>query len=311
PFPVTVRALSRFQTDTEAAEVIRGLASGDVDIVIGTHRLLGSEVSFKDLGLIIVDEEQRFGVEHKEKLKHMRASVDVLTMSATPIPRTLEMAITGIREMSTIMTPPEERHPVLTFVGPYDEKQVTAAIRRELLREGQVFYVHNRVQTIEKAAAKIRQLVPEARVIVGHGQMNEHQLEQVMIDFWEKRADVLVCTTIVEAGLDISNANTLIVERSDLFGLSQLHQLRGRVGRGRERAYAYFFYPPERPLTETAHDRLATLAQHTDVGAGMAVATKDLEIRGAGNLLGGEQSGHIADVGFDLYVRLVGEAVAE
>ncbi|HEY6737891.1 MAG TPA: transcription-repair coupling factor, partial [Actinopolymorphaceae bacterium] len=311
PFPVSVKSLSRFQTDTEAKEVQRGIATGEVDVVIGTHRLLSSDISFKDLGLIIVDEEQRFGVEHKEKLKQLRASVDVLTMSATPIPRTLEMAITGIREMSTIMTPPEERHPVLTYVGAYDEKQVSAAIRRELLREGQVFFVHNRVNTIEKAAARIRQLVPEARVAVGHGQMNEHQLEQVIVDFWEKRADVLVCTTIVEAGLDISNANTLIVERADLFGLSQLHQLRGRVGRGRERAYAYFLYPPERPLTETAHDRLATLAQNTDLGAGMAVAMKDLEIRGAGNLLGGEQSGHIADVGFDLYVRLVGEAVAE
>ncbi len=311
PFPVTVKSLSRFQTDTEAKATLHGLATGAVDVVIGTHRLLGNEVSFKDVGLIVVDEEQRFGVEHKEKLKALRASVDVLTMSATPIPRTLEMAITGIREMSTIMTPPEERHPVLTFVGGYDERQVVAAIRRELLREGQVFYVHNRVNTIEKAAARIRQLVPEARVVVGHGQMPEHQLEQVMLDFWEKRADVLVCTTIVEAGLDISNANTLIMERSDLFGLSQLHQMRGRVGRGRERAYAYFLYPPEKPLTETAHERLATLAQNTELGAGMAVAMKDLEIRGAGNLLGGEQSGHIADVGFDLYVRLVGEAVAE
>jgi transcription-repair coupling factor (superfamily II helicase) len=311
PFPVTVRALSRFQTDTEAKETLTGLATGAVDVVIGTHRLLGSEVSFKDVGLIVVDEEQRFGVEHKEKLKALRASVDVLTMSATPIPRTLEMAITGIREMSTIMTPPEERHPVLTFVGGYDERQVVAAIRRELLREGQVFFVHNRVNTIEKAASRIRALVPEARVVVGHGQMREHQLEQVMVDFWEKRADVLVCTTIVEAGLDISNANTLVMERSDLFGLSQLHQMRGRVGRGRERAYAYFLYPPEKPLTETAHERLATLAQNTELGAGMAVAMKDLEIRGAGNLLGGEQSGHIADVGFDLYVRLVGEAVAD
>ncbi|GAA2755811.1 transcription-repair coupling factor [Actinopolymorpha rutila] len=311
PFPVTVRALSRFQTDKEAEEVLRGLLVGEIDVVIGTHRLLGQEVSFKDVGLIVVDEEQRFGVEHKEKLKALRASVDVLTMSATPIPRTLEMAITGIREMSTIMTPPEERHPVLTFVGAYDERQVVAAIRRELLREGQVFFVHNRVNTIEKAAARIRQLVPEARVSVGHGQMGEHQLEEVISDFWEKRSDVLVCTTIVEAGLDISNANTLIVERADLFGLSQLHQLRGRVGRGRERAYAYFLYPAERPLTETAHDRLATLAQNTELGAGMAVAMKDLEIRGAGNMLGGEQSGHIADVGFDLYVRLVGEAVAE
>jgi transcription-repair coupling factor (superfamily II helicase) len=237
--------------------------------------------------------------------------VDVLTMSATPIPRTLEMSLTGIREMSTILTPPEERHPVLTFVGAYDEKQIAAAIRRELLREGQVFYVHNRVESIERAAARVRELVPEARVAVGHGQMHEDLLERVMIGFWEKEYDVLVCTTIVESGLDIPNANTLIVERADMFGLSQLHQIRGRVGRGRERAYAYFLYPPERPLTETAHDRLATIAQNTDLGAGMQVAMKDLEIRGAGNLLGGEQSGHIAGVGFDLYVRLVGEAVAE
>jgi transcription-repair coupling factor (superfamily II helicase) len=310
-FPVNVAPLSRFQTDKEAKSAADGLADGSVDVVIGTHRLLSGEVQFKDLGLVIVDEEQRFGVEHKEQLKRLRTAVDVLTMSATPIPRTLEMSITGIREMSTIATPPEERHPVLTFVGAYDEGQITAAIRRELLREGQVFVVHNRVNTIEKAAARIRQLVPEARVSVAHGQMNEHTLEQVIQDFWEKRSDVIVCTTIVESGIDISNANTMIVERSDLLGLSQLHQLRGRVGRGRERAYAYFFFPPEKPLTETAHDRLATIAQHADLGGGMAVAMKDLEIRGAGNLLGGEQSGHIADVGFDLYVRLVGEAVAE
>jgi transcription-repair coupling factor (superfamily II helicase) len=310
-FPVNVAGLSRFQTDKEAKAAIDGLADGSVDVVIGTHRLLSGEIDFKDLGLVIVDEEQRFGVEHKEQLKRLRTAVDVLTMSATPIPRTLEMSITGIREMSTIATPPEERHPVLTFVGGYDEGQVTAAIRRELLREGQVFFVHNRVNTIEKAAARIRQLVPEARVTVAHGQMPEHHLEQVIQDFWEKRADVIVCTTIVESGIDISNANTLITERADLLGLSQLHQLRGRVGRGRERAYAYFFFPPEKPLTETAHDRLATIAQHADLGAGMHVAMKDLEIRGAGNLLGGEQSGHIADVGFDLYVRLVGEAVAE
>ena len=231
-------------------------------------------------------------------------------MTATPIPRTLEMAVTGIREMSTITTPPEERHPVLTYVGAYEDRQVVAAVRRELLREGQVFYIHNRVQSIEKAAAKMRELVPEARIATAHGQMGEHQLEQVMLDFWEKRFDVLVCTTIVESGLDVSNANTMIIERSDTLGLSQLHQLRGRVGRSRERAYAYFLYPPEKPLTETAHERLATLAQHSDLGGGMAIAMKDLEIRGAGNLLGGEQSGHIADVGFDLYVRLVGEAVA-
>jgi transcription-repair coupling factor (superfamily II helicase) len=310
-FPVVLRALSRFQTDKEAREVIEGLKDGTVDLVIGTHRLLNPDIRMKDLGLIIVDEEQRFGVEHKEQMKRLRTSVDVLSMSATPIPRTLEMAITGIREMSTIATPPEERHPVLTYVGAYEDRQVTAAVRRELLRDGQVFYIHNRVQSIEKAAAKIKQLVPEARVATAHGQMGEHQLERVMLDFWEKRFDVLVCTTIVESGLDVSNANTMIIERSDTLGLSQLHQLRGRVGRSRERAYAYFLYPPDKPLTETAHERLATLAQHSDLGGGMAIAMKDLEIRGAGNLLGGEQSGHIADVGFDLYVRLVGEAVSE
>src|SRR5690625_3217295 len=310
-FPVEVRALSRFQSDAEATEVKEGLRSGKVDVVIGTHRLLTGEVRFKDLGLVIIDEEQRFGVEHKETLKQLRTNVDVLAMSATPIPRTLEMAITGIREMSTLATPPEERHPILTYVGPYEEKQVAAAVRRELLREGQVFYVHNRVSSINRAASKLAELVPEARIAVAHGQMGEHQLERVIQDFWNREFDVLVCTTIVETGLDISNANTLIVERADTFGLSQLHQLRGRVCRGRERAYAYFLYPPDTQLTETAHDRLTTLAAHTELGAGMQVAMKDLEIRGAGNLLGGQQSGHIEGVGFDLYVRLVGEAVAK
>ncbi|MEU3554596.1 transcription-repair coupling factor [Streptomyces fragilis] len=310
-FPVKVKALSRFQSEAESKATLEGLRDGSVDVVIGTHRLFSSETRFKDLGLVIVDEEQRFGVEHKEQLKKLRANVDVLTMSATPIPRTLEMAVTGIREMSTITTPPEERHPVLTFVGPYEERQIGAAIRRELLREGQVFYIHNRVESIDRAAARLREIVPEARIATAHGQMSEQALEQVVVDFWEKRFDVLVSTTIVESGIDIANANTLIVERGDNFGLSQLHQLRGRVGRGRERGYAYFLYPPEKPLTETAHERLATIAQHTDLGAGMYVAMKDLEIRGAGNLLGGEQSGHIAGVGFDLYVRMVGEAVAE
>ncbi len=310
-FPINVAALSRFQSDVEVKKTVDDIRDGRVDVVIGTHRLLSGDVAFKNLGLVVIDEEQRFGVEHKEQLKRLRTSVDVLAMSATPIPRTLEMAITGIREMSTIATPPEERHPVLTFAGPYDEAQLTAAVRRELLREGQVFYVHNRVQSIDKIARRLAELVPEARVVTAHGQMSEQRLEQVMIDFWERRADVLVCTTIIEAGLDISTANTLLVERADALGLAQLHQLRGRVGRGRERAYAYFLYPPEKPLTEAAHDRLATIAAHSDLNAGMAVAMKDLEIRGAGNLLGGEQSGHIADVGFDLYIRLVGEAVAE
>ncbi|GAA4961613.1 hypothetical protein GCM10023238_31020 [Streptomyces heliomycini] len=267
-FPVVVKALSRFQTDTEAKAVLEGLREGSVDVVIGTHRLFSSETRFKDLGLVIVDEEQRFGVEHKEQLKKLRANVDVLTMSATPIPRTLEMAVTGIREMSTITTPPEERHPVLTFVGPYEQKQIGAAIRRELLREGQVFYIHNRVESIDRAAARLREIVPEARIATAHGQMSESALEKVVVDFWEKKFDVLVSTTIVESGIDISNANTLIVERGDNFGLSQLHQLRGRVGRGRERGYAYFLYPPEKPLTETAHERLATIAQHNRDGRG-------------------------------------------
>ncbi len=308
-FPVTVKGLSRFTDPTESKAVVEGLADGSVDIVIGTHRLLQTGVRWKDLGLVIVDEEQRFGVEHKEHIKSLRSHVDVLTMSATPTPRTLEMSLAGIREMSTILTPPEERHPVLTYVGPYDEKQVAAALRRELLRDGQAFFIHNRVSSIDSAAARVRQMVPEARVVVAHGQMPEELLEKTVEGFWNREFDILVCTTIVETGLDISNANTLIVERADTFGLSQLHQLRGRVGRSRERGYAYFLYPPEVPLTETAYDRLATIAQNNDLGAGMAVAMKDLEIRGAGNVLGVEQSGHVAGVGFDLYVRLVGEAV--
>jgi transcription-repair coupling factor (superfamily II helicase) len=310
-FPVKVRSLSRFQTEKEVKETIAGLATGEIDMVIGTHRLLSGHVKFRQLGLVIIDEEQRFGVEHKEKLKDLKHNVDVLAMSATPIPRTLEMAITGIREMSTLATPPEERHPILTYIGGYSEKQVAAAIRRELIREGQVFFVHNRVSTIEKVANDLAELVPEARIAVAHGQMGEAALEQVVVDFWEKKFDVLVSTTIIETGIDIPNANTLIVDRAENFGLSQLHQIRGRVGRSRERAYAYFFYDPSKPLSETAHDRLATIAQNNELGGGMQIALKDLEIRGAGNLLGGEQSGHIAGVGFDLYLRMIGEAVSE
>lgn len=310
-FPVRVAGLSRFNSAKESKEILKDLETGSVDVIIGTHRLLSQDVVFKDLGLVVVDEEQRFGVEQKESLKKLRTSVDVLAMSATPIPRTLEMAVTGIREMSTITTPPEERHPILTYVGPSEEPQISAAIRRELLRDGQVFYIHNRVESIDQAASKLQTLIPEARIRVAHGQMGEHMLEDVILGFWNRDFDVLVCTTIVESGLDISNANTLIVERSDRFGLSQLHQLRGRVGRGRERAYAYFLYPPDQPLSEVAIDRLKTIAANTDLGSGMRVALKDLEIRGAGNLLGGEQSGHIADVGFDLYMRMVGEAVAD
>ena len=310
-FPVTVAMVSRFNTTAQQADTLDKLATGVVDVVIGTHRLLQPSTKFHDLGLVIVDEEQRFGVEAKEYLKTLRAAVDVLTLSATPIPRTLEMSLTGIREMSTIATPPEERHPVLTYVGAHEPRQVAAAVRRELLRDGQVFYIHNRVQSIDKAAARLRELVPEARIAIAHGQQSEDQLEATMVGFWERDFDVLVSTTIVESGLDIANANTLIIERSDLLGLSQLHQIRGRVGRGRERGYAYITYDPQRPLTEVAYDRLATIAQNTDLGSGIAVAMKDLEIRGAGNLLGGEQSGHIAGVGFDLYIRLVGEAVAD
>ena len=308
-FPITVKGLSRFTDPAQSRATLEGMKDGSVDIAIGTHRLLQTGVTWKDLGLVVVDEEQRFGVEHKEHIKSMRTHVDVLTMSATPIPRTLGMSLAGIREMSTILTPPEERYPVLTYVGPHDDKQVAAALRREMLRDGQAFYIHNRVRTIDQAAARVQGLVPEARVVVAHGQMPEEQLERTVEGFWNREYDILVCTTIVETGLDISNANTLIVERADTFGLSQLHQLRGRVGRSRERGYAYFLYPPEITLTETAYDRLATIAQNNELGAGMAVAMKDLEIRGAGNVLGAAQSGHVAGVGFDLYVRLVGEAV--
>lgn len=309
-FPIHLRALSRFQTEKESKQTLEGLADGTVDVVIGTHRLLSEGVKFKDLGLVIIDEEQRFGVEHKDALKKLKTNVDILAMSATPIPRTLEMAVTGIREMSTLATPPEDRHPILTYVGPYSDKQAAAAIKRELLREGQVFFVHNRVASINRVAAHLAELVPEARIGVAHGQLSEHQLEQVIVDFWERKFDVLVSTTIIETGLDIANANTLIVDRADKYGLSQLHQLRGRVGRGRERAYAYLFYDEDAPISETAHDRLATLAANTELGSGIQVALKDLEIRGAGNLLGGEQSGHIAGVGFDLYLRMIGEAVS-
>jgi len=310
-FPIRIAGLSRFNTAKESKEILADLTSGSIDIVIGTHRLLSKDVVFRDLGLVIVDEEQRFGVEHKEELKKARTNIDVLSMSATPIPRTLEMAITGIREMSNITTPPEERHPVLTYVGPYDEKQVTAALHRELLRDGQIFFLHNRVESIDRVALRLKELVPEARVRVAHGQMGERELEEVILGFWEREFDILVCTTIIESGIDIPNANTLIVDRADAFGLSQLHQLRGRVGRGRERAYSYFLYSPDKPLTEVAHDRLTTIATNTDLGSGMQVALKDLEIRGAGNMLGGEQSGHIAEVGFDLYMRMVGEAVED
>jgi transcription-repair coupling factor (superfamily II helicase) len=309
--PVRVEMLSRFLTTAQAKSVLSGLESGSVDIVVGTHRLLGAEQSFANLGLLVVDEEQRFGVAHKEAIKSLSAGVDVLTLSATPIPRTLEMSLTGIRDLSLLHTAPAQRHPILTHVGEYDELAISEAIRRELLRDGQVFFVHNRVKDIEAAAERIRDLVPEARVAIAHGQMDEGTLEQVVLDFWEQRYDVLVCTTIIESGIDMPTVNTLVVDRADRLGLGQLHQLRGRVGRSGLRAYAYLFFPPEAALSEEAFERLRTIGENTELGSGYRIAMRDLEIRGAGNLLGMRQSGQFAAVGYDMYVRLVQEAVAE
>ena len=310
-FPVRVEELSRFVTDRHRRQVLDGLAAGTVDIVIGTHSLLNNRVQWKDLGLVLVDEEQRFGVSQKERLKQLRTSVDVLSMSATPIPRTLEMAVSGIRDLSVIETPPEDRQPVLTSVQEYDEAQVALAIRRELLRDGQVFYVHNQIDTIDRVAAHLGELVPDARIRIAHGQMDERQLEQVMVAFWEREFDVLVCTTIVESGLDVPNANTLIIERADLLGLGQLHQLRGRVGRSSERGYAYFLFPEGASVTEPAYERLKTIAEHARLGSGLSIAMRDLEIRGAGNVVGAEQSGHVAAVGFDMYSQLLKEEIGE
>ena len=311
PFPIRVEVLSRFLTAAQQRKVIAGIADGSVDAVVGTHRLLSADVEFNDLGLLVVDEEQRFGVSAKDKLKALRASVDVLTLTATPIPRTLEMALTGIRDVSKIRTAPEDRHPILTYVGPNDEQTVSAAIRREMLREGQVFYVHNRVQSIDHAVARLRDLVPDARYAVAHGQMSEGQLEQVMYDFWNGEYDVLVATTIIESGLDLPQVNTLIVERADRLGLAQLYQLRGRVGRSSQRAYAYLFHPPEERIGENAYRRLEAIGEFSDLGSGFELAMRDLEIRGAGSILSETQSGQIAAVGFDLYTELVAEAVQE
>ncbi|MCB2224149.1 MAG: transcription-repair coupling factor [Actinobacteria bacterium] len=311
PFPIRVEMLSRFLTTKQQRAVVAGVADGSVDVVVGTHRLLSEDLVFKDLGLLVVDEEQRFGVTAKDRIKAIRSSVDVLTLTATPIPRTLEMALTGIRKVSRIATPPEDRHPILTFVGPYDERAVSAAIRREMLREGQVFYVHNRIQSIDHAVARLRELVPEARCAVAHGRMNEGQLEQVMLDFWNGEHDVLVATTIIESGLDLPQVNTLIVERADLLGLAQLYQLRGRVGRSTQRAYAYLFHPEEARLTDDAYRRLEAIGEFGDLGSGFQLAMRDLEIRGAGSILGNVQSGHISAVGFDLYCELVAEAVEQ
>ncbi|HEY1990185.1 MAG TPA: transcription-repair coupling factor [Acidimicrobiales bacterium] len=310
-FPIKVEMLSRFLTNAQAREVLAGLADGSVDVVVGTHRLLGGDVTFKKLGLLVVDEEQRFGVSHKEAIKAISDGVDVLTLTASPIPRTLEMALTGIRDLSMVNTPPAARRPILTHVGEYEEGAASEAIRRELLREGQVFYVHNRVQDIDAVADRVRRMAPEARVAVAHGQMDEGSLEQVVLDFWEGHYDVLVCTTIIESGIDMPSVNTLVVDRADLLGLGQLHQLRGRVGRAGARAYAYLFHPTDKVLSEQAYERLRTIGDHTELGSGFKIALRDLQIRGAGNLLGRDQSGHIAAIGYDLYVQMVSEAVAE
>ena len=290
-YPIRVEVLSRFLSPGQARKVVSGLADGSVDVVIGTHRLLSDDVSFRNLGLLVVDEEQRFGVTHKEAIKSIKADVDVITLTATPIPRTLEMSLTGIRDLTLLHTPPADRQPILTYVGAYDERPVAEAIRRELLRDGQVFFVHNRVASIDHVAADLKDLVPEARIAVAHGQMDEGTLEQVVIDFWEHAYDVLVCTTIIESGIDMPTVNTLVVDRADLLGLGQLHQLRGRVGRAGTRAYAYLFTPEGRVLTEEAYERLKTIGEATELGSGFKIAMRDLEIRGAGNMLGTGQSG--------------------
>jgi len=310
-YPVTVEVLSRFRTSREQKAVIERTRQGKVDILIGTHRLLSGDVGFRDLGLMIVDEEQRFGVMHKERLKELRSSVDVLTLTATPIPRTLHMAMVGVRDMSVIETPPEDRHPVQTYVVEYSPELVQEAIRRELDREGQVFYVHNRVKDLAQAARRIEKLVAGARLAIAHGQLPEEALEQAMLAFVEKRADILLCTSIIESGLDIPNVNTLIVEDADHLGLAQLYQLRGRVGRSNRIAYAYLTYRRSRVMTESAEKRLQTISEFTEFGAGFKIALRDLEIRGAGNLLGAEQHGHMAAVGFDMYTRLLEETIRE
>jgi len=309
-YPLRIEMASRFRSAKEVGAAVRDFQEGKVDILIGTHRLLSRDVRPRDLGLLIVDEEQRFGVKQKDLLRQLRLRVDVLSLSATPIPRTLQMSLAGLRDISVIETPPEGRRPVRTYVGEYDEDLVKRAMDRELARGGQVFFVHNRVETIDETAERIRALCPSARVSVAHGQMAEGALEKVMLEFLRGDADLLVCTTIVEAGLDIPTANTLIVERADQLGLAQLYQIRGRVGRSRERAYAYLFYPSSAALTEDAAARLATLSDYTELGSGFKIAMRDLEIRGAGNLLGDEQSGHVAAVGFELYVAMLDEAVA-
>src|SRR2546425_1203338 len=309
-YPVRVELLSRFRTRRQQERVIKDLGSGAVDIVIGTHRLVQDDVAFKELGLVIIDEEQRFGVMQKEKFKLLRKLVDVLTLSATPIPRTLHLALTGARDMSTIETPPQDRLPVETIVTPYDERVIRDAIQREINREGQVFYLHNRVFDIDAVAARLRALLPKARIVVGHGQMHSDDLEEVMTEFVNGDADVLLSTTIIESGLDIPNANTILIDRADRFGLSDLYQLRGRVGRYKHQAYAYLLLPRHVQLVQSARKRISAIKQYSSLGSGFKIAMRDLEIRGAGNILGSEQSGHITAIGFDLYCQLLKESIA-
>jgi transcription-repair coupling factor (superfamily II helicase) len=311
PYPVRVGLLSRFRSPKEQKEVCQRVSVGEMDVVVGTHRLLQKDVKFKDLGLVVIDEEQRFGVAHKEKLKHLRTEVDVLTLSATPIPRTLYMALSGVRDMSLIKTPPVNRSPIKTFVGPYNPAQIRMAILQEVDRGGQVYFVHNRVKTIYAVQKELEELIPEVRFAVGHGQMNETDLENVMLDFANRAFDVLICTTIIESGLDIPNVNTIIVDRADRFGLSQLYQIRGRVGRSNIQAYAYCYYEPDKMLTQDATDRLRAIREFTTLGSGYQVAMRDLEIRGVGNILGDEQHGHMVAVGFDMYCQMLDESIEE
>jgi transcription-repair coupling factor (superfamily II helicase) len=310
-YPVEIQMLSRFKSAAEIKKTVESAREGKVDILIGTHRLLAKDLKFANLGLLIIDEEHRFGVAQKEKLKSLKHDVDVLTLTATPIPRTLHMSLSGIREISVIDTPPQNRLSVSTHVGPMDEKLVAEAIRREMNREGQVFYVHNHVRDIERIADHLHQVVPEAKLAVAHGQLSEHELESIMMDFVDKEYQVLVCTSIIESGLDMPNVNTLIVERTDLFGLSQLHQLKGRVGRTNRQAYAYFFYPRNLTLRELAQKRLEVLQEVSALGSGMHIAMKDMEIRGAGNVLGTQQHGTLDSIGFDLYSRMLSQEISQ
>ena len=309
--PVNVACLSRFRSRKEQQAIVAGLKSGAVDIVIGTHRLIQKDIAFKDLGLLVLDEEQRFGVRHKEKLKAMRANVDVLALTATPIPRTLHLSLVGVRDISLIQTPPEFRKSIITYISEFDTTVIADAVRRELRREGQIYFVHNNVHSIHKMARRLQELVPELRLDVAHGQMGEDELEQVMLRFLRREIDLLVCTTIIESGLDIPSANTIIINRADCFGLSQIYQLRGRVGRAEEQAYAYLLIPDEALLTADARKRLKVLMEHSDLGSGFQIAMNDLEIRGGGTILGSSQSGHIAAVGYDMFLQLMEEAVAE